>query len=412
MQMNFDMVPEHQQATVIKVVGVGGGGGNAINRMVLSGMKNVEFISMNTDYQALATSHATYTLNIGARLTKGKGAGGQADIGQRSAEESREEIVKLLKGTDMVFITAGMGGGTGTGAAPVIAEIAKDMGILTVGVVTKPFKFEGRRRMEHAEMGITAMREHVDALIVIPNERLQQISTEKITLANAFAAADEVLRQGVQSIVELIGTTGVINLDFADVTSIMKDAGNAHMGVGRASGKDKARLAAEAAINSPLLETSINGAKGVIVNITVPPDIALEDVYSASELITDAAHPDVNLIWGVAYDENLKDELVLTVIATSFDGEDEFAIPSYIQDIANYTPKSDPATPVLPGKEQQARPAAPAVPAAQAQQQTGYVPAPEVQPAPAPAPAAPEPEGEAEEDPYDVIMKIFGKNKR
>ena len=420
MQMNFDMVPEHQQATVIKVVGVGGGGGNAINRMVLSGMKNVEFISMNTDYQALATSHATYTLNIGARLTKGKGAGGQADIGQRSAEESREEIAKLLKGTDMVFITAGMGGGTGTGAAPVIAEIAKDMGILTVGVVTKPFKFEGRRRMEHAEMGITAMREHVDALIVIPNERLQQISTEKITLANAFAAADEVLRQGVQSIVELIGTTGVINLDFADVTSIMKDAGNAHMGVGRASGKDKARLAAEAAINSPLLETSINGAKGVIVNITVPPDIALEDVYSASELITDAAHPDVNLIWGVAYDENLKDELVLTVIATSFDGEDEFAIPSYIQDIANYTPKSDPATPVeravhergRRGKEQQARPAAPAVPAAQAQQQTGYVPAPEVQPAPAPAPAAPEPEGEAEEDPYDVIMKIFGKNKR
>lgn len=221
---------------------------------------------------------------------------------------------------------------------------------MTVGVVTKPFKFEGRRRMEHAEMGITAMREHVDALIVIPNERLQQISTEKITLANAFAAADEVLRQGVQSIVELIGTTGVINLDFADVTSIMKDAGNAHMGVGRASGKDKARLAAEAAINSPLLETSINGAKGVIVNITVPPDIALEDVYSASELITDAAHPDVNLIWGVAYDENLKDELVLTVIATSFDGEDEFAIPSYIQDIANYTPKSDPATPVLPGQ--------------------------------------------------------------
>ena len=412
MQMNFDMVPEHQQATVIKVVGVGGGGGNAINRMVLSGMKNVEFISMNTDYQALATSHATYTLNIGARLTKGKGAGGQADIGQRSAEESREEIAKHLKGTDMVFITAGMGGGTGTGAAPVIAEIAKDMGILTVGVVTKPFKFEGRRRMEHAEMGITAMREHVDALIVIPNERLQQISTEKITLANAFAAADEVLRQGVQSIVELIGTTGVINLDFADVTSIMKDAGNAHMGVGRASGKDKARLAAEAAINSPLLETSINGAKGVIVNITVPPDIALEDVYSASELITDAAHPDVNLIWGVAYDENLKDELVLTVIATSFDGEEEFAIPSYIQDIANYTPKSDPATPVLPGKEQPTRPAAPAVPAAQAQQQTGYVPAPEAQPTPAPAPAAPEPEGEAEEDPYDVIMKIFGKNKR
>ncbi len=409
MQMNFDMVPEHQQATVIKVIGVGGGGGNAVNRMVLSGMKNVEFISMNTDYQALATSHATYKLNIGARLTKGKGAGGQADVGQRSAEESRDEISALLKGTDMVFITAGMGGGTGTGAAPVIAEIAKDMGILTVGVVTKPFKFEGRRRMEHAEMGITAMREHVDALIVIPNERLQQISTEKITLANAFAAADEVLRQGVQSIVELIGTTGVINLDFADVTTIMKEAGNAHMGVGRASGKDKARLAAEAAINSPLLETSINGAKGVIVNITVPPDIPLEDVYAASDLINDAAHPDVNLIWGVAYDENLKDEIVLTVIATSFDGQDDFAIPSYIQDITNYTPKSEPAAPIsLPKTADPRMTAAPAAttrPAAA----SPFTPPVEQQAAPV---AAPAPEEEAEEDPYDVIMKIFGKNKR
>jgi cell division protein FtsZ len=339
MQMNFGMVPEHEQTTVIKVVGVGGGGGNAINRMVLSGMKGVEFISMNTDYQALMTSHATYKLNIGARLTKGKGAGGMADIGQRSAEESRDEIAALLKGTDMVFITAGMGGGTGTGAAPVVAEVAHNMGILTVGVVTKPFLFEGRRRMERAEMGITTMRGHVDALLIIPNERLQQISTEKITLQNAFAAADEVLKQGVQSISELICTTGIINLDFADVTTVMRDAGNAHMGVGRATGKDKARAAAESAITSPLLETSINGAKGVIVNITVPPDIALDDVYAASDLISEAAHPDVNLIWGVAYDENLKDEMVITVIATGFEHEDEAKVPDYINDIKGYKPK-------------------------------------------------------------------------
>ncbi len=405
MQMNFGMVPEHEQSTVIKVIGVGGGGGNAVNRMVLSGMKGVEFISMNTDYQALATSHATYKLNIGARLTKGKGAGGQADVGQRSAEESRDEITALLKGADMVFVTAGMGGGTGTGAAPVVAEIARDMDILTVGVVTKPFKFEGKRRMEHAEMGITALREHVDALLIIPNERLQQISNEKITLANAFAAADEVLRQGVQSISDLICTTGIINLDFADVTSVMKNAGNAHMGVGRASGKDKARVAAEMAINSPLLETSINGAMGVIANIVASPDIALDEVYTASELISDAAHPDVNLIWGVAYDENLNDEILVTVIATGFERADEFGVSNYIKDIAGYKPKDN--APVR-------------VPAAQA-----------AQPAPVPVaavkPAAPElqaalhqaqqPDGFAEEDPpeedpYEVIMRMFGRGKK
>lgn len=405
MQMNFGMVPEHEQSTVIKVIGVGGGGGNAVNRMVLSGMKGVEFISMNTDYQALATSHATYKLNIGARLTKGKGAGGQADVGQRSAEESRDEITALLKGADMVFVTAGMGGGTGTGAAPVVAEIARDMDILTVGVVTKPFKFEGKRRMEHAEMGITALREHVDALLIIPNERLQQISNEKITLANAFAAADEVLRQGVQSISDLICTTGIINLDFADVTSVMKNAGNAHMGVGRASGKEKARVAAEMAINSPLLETSINGAMGVIANIVASPDIALDEVYTASELISDAAHPDVNLIWGVAYDENLNDEILVTVIATGFERADEFGVSNYIKDIAGYKPKDN--APVR-------------VPAAQT-----------AQPAPAPVaaarPAAPQPqaalpqaqqpdslaeEDPPEEDPYEVIMRMFGRGKK
>lgn len=406
MQMNFGMVPEHEQSTVIKVIGVGGGGGNAVNRMVLSGMKGVEFISMNTDYQALATSHATYKLNIGARLTKGKGAGGQADVGQRSAEESRDEITALLKGADMVFVTAGMGGGTGTGAAPVVAEIARDMDILTVGVVTKPFKFEGKRRMEHAEMGITALREHVDALLIIPNERLQQISTEKITLANAFAAADEVLRQGVQSISDLICTTGIINLDFADVTSVMKGAGNAHMGVGRASGKDKARVAAEMAINSPLLETSINGAMGVIANIVASPDIALDEVYTASELISDAAHPDVNLIWGVAYDENLNDEILVTVIATGFERADEFGVSNYIKDIAGYKPK-DNVTVRMPAP-QPAPVAAPVRPVAHAP----AVPEPQMAQPQIQQPNMFIEEEPPEEDPYEVIMRMFGRGKK
>ena len=319
MQMNFNLDSEFEREVDIKVVGVGGGGGNAVNRMVLSGMKGVEFISMNTDSQALKNSHATYKIALGNKLTKGLGAGGFPEKGQRAAEENRDEIASALKGTNMVFITAGMGGGTGTGAAPVVAQVAHDMGILTVGIVTKPVIFEGRRRMEQAEMGITALREHVDALLVIPNERLKQISTERITLQNAFSAADEVLMQGVQSISDLINVTGIVNLDFADVTAIMKDAGFAHMGVGRASGKDKARLAAEAAISSPLLETSINGAKGVIVNITSSADIGLDEISMASDMIHDAAHPDVNLIWGVAYDENLKDEMVVTVIATGFE---------------------------------------------------------------------------------------------
>lgn len=329
MAVNFSMEPEGARETIIKVVGVGGGGGNAVNRMVVSGMKGVEFISLNTDAGALNHSHATYKLNIGERLTKGQGAGGNAEKGQRAAEESRDEIAALLKGTDMVFITAGMGGGTGTGGAPIVAQIAHDMGILTVGVVTKPFNFEGRRRMDNAELGITALREHVDALLVIPNERLRQFSSEKITLQNAFGAADEVLKQGVQSIAELINVVGTVNLDFEDVKTIMKDAGNAHMGVGRASGKDKAKVAAENAISSPLLETSINGARGVIVNFTAPEDISLDEMATASDMISQAAHPDVNLIWGVAFDSKLQDEVVITVIATGFDHDDQFAIPSY-----------------------------------------------------------------------------------
>ena len=329
MLMNFDMASDSENVVSIKVVGVGGGGGNAINRMVQSGMKSVEFISINTDNQALLRSHATYKLHIGDKLTRGKGAGGNPEKGQRAAEESRDEIASALKGTDMVFITAGMGGGTGTGGAPVVAEVAHEMGILTVGIVTKPFNFEGKHRMEQAEMGVTALREHVDALLVIPNERLKLISEEKITLQNAFSAADDVLKQGVQSISDLVNIPGVVNLDFADVTAIMKDAGYAHMGVGSASGKDKARAAAEAAISSPLLETSINGAKGVIVNITASPDIDLDDIDVASSMIHEAAHPDVNLIWGATFDDSLQDEMKVTVIATGFDSDRNFPLPNY-----------------------------------------------------------------------------------
>ena len=330
MLMNFDMANDESENVVsIKVIGVGGGGGNAINRMVQSGMKSVEFISINTDNQALLTSQATYKLHIGDKLTRGKGAGGNPEKGQRAAEESRDEIASALKGTDMVFITAGMGGGTGTGGAPVVAEVAHEMGILTVGIVTKPFNFEGKRRMDQAEMGVTALREHVDALLVIPNERLKLISEEKSTLQNAFSAADDVLKQGVQSISDLVNIPGVVNLDFADVTAIMKDAGYAHMGVGAASGKDKAKAAAEKAISSPLLETSINGAKGVIVNITASPDIDLDDIDVASSMIHDAAHPDVNLIWGATFDDTLQDEMKVTVIATGFDNDKNFSLPNY-----------------------------------------------------------------------------------
>ncbi|MEG2206132.1 MAG: cell division protein FtsZ [Oscillospiraceae bacterium] len=317
--MAFILDEENQNITNIKVIGVGGGGGNAVNRMVETGLKGVEFISMNTDQQALYTSHATQKVQIGAKLTKGRGAGADPEIGQRSAEESRDEIASALKGAQMAFITAGMGGGTGTGAAPVVAEIAKDLNILTIGIVTKPFPFEGKRKMNTAEQGIAGLLERVDSLIVIPNERLKLISQEKITLHNAFEAADNVLRQGVESISALINVAAFINLDFADVRSIMKDAGYAHMGVGSAKGVNKAEDAANAAISSPLLETSIAGARGVIINITASPDIGLEDVERASGLITSAAHPDANIIWGAAFDETLKDEMCVTVIATGFE---------------------------------------------------------------------------------------------
>jgi len=303
----------------IKVIGVGGGGNNAVNRMINTNIKGVEFIAINTDRQALKRSDASVQLVIGEKVTKGFGAGANPVIGTRSAEESVDDIKALLSGADMCFITAGMGGGTGTGAAPVVARIAREMDILTVAIVTKPFAFEGTRRMNQAEDGIAALSSYVDALVVIPNERLKQTSDTRITLANAFEAADDVLRRGVQSISELINVSAFINLDFADVTSVMKDAGYAHMGVGAAKGKDKAELAAKAAISSPLLESSISGAKGLILSIIASPDIGLEETDVASTLISEEANPDVNLIWGVAFDPALEDEMKITVIATNFD---------------------------------------------------------------------------------------------
>lgn len=320
--MSFEMAADFESVVQIKVIGVGGGGGNAVNRMIRSDVKGVEFIAINTDKHVLLQSQATHKIQIGEKVTKGQGAGSHPDVGKRSAEESKDVITDALKGTDMVFITAGMGGGTGTGAAPVIAGLAKEMGILTVGIVTKPFGFEGKHRMDQAEAGITELAENVDSLVVIPNDRLKYFTEEKITLANAFDAADDVLRQGVKSISELIKVPGFINLDFADVSAIMRGAGHAHMGVGRASGKDKAEAAANAAVSSPLLETSIDGAHGVIISITSSPDIGLEEVETASGLISNAASPDANIIWGVAFDDTLEDEMVVTVIATGFSDND------------------------------------------------------------------------------------------
>ncbi len=319
MPFEIDNMLEETPQT-IKVVGVGGGGGNAVNRMADAGVQHVELVCMNTDRQALSRSQAKTRVQIGEKNTQGRGAGSKPEVGAKAAEESRELIAATLKGADMVFVTAGMGGGTGTGAAPVVAEIAKDMGALTVGIVTKPFAFEGKRRMDQAEKGIAELRKHVDSLVVIPNERLKLVSEQRITLANAFSIADDVLRQGVQSISDLIQIPGIVNLDFEDVKSIMQDAGYAHMGVGRAAGKDKAEQAAVAAISSPLLETAIAGAKGVIINIKSSPDIALDEIDVASQLITERASEDANIIWGAAFDETMEDEMMVTVIATGFDG--------------------------------------------------------------------------------------------
>ena len=382
MAFGFETGPEN--VVSIKVVGVGGGGNNVVNRMVRSGVKGVDFIAVNTDKQALNTSSAGYKLQIGEKLTHGQGAGANPEVGQKAAEESRTQLSKALEDTDMVFITAGMGGGTGTGAAPVVAEIAREQGVLTVGVVTKPFGFEGQKRMRAAEAGIEQLRGKVDSLVIIPNERLKYATDQKITFRNAFEIADDVLRQAVQSISDLIRDTGFINLDFADVTAVMKDAGLAHMGVGRAAGKGKAEEAARMAISSPLLETSINGAKGVLINVTGSMDIGLEEVETAANLVQEAAHPEANIIFGAAFDDSLEDELRVTVIATGFDDkESSDAAPA--ADMSQ-KPFSQAGNRV---KESQAAP-------------QGEIPA---------APAAEPEKAAVSDDDWDILERIFSRKR-
>ncbi|MBQ3140804.1 MAG: cell division protein FtsZ [Clostridia bacterium] len=325
----------------IKVVGVGGGGCNAIHRMSRSGMTSAEFVAINTDRPALDHVQAAQKLQIGEKLTRGMGAGSVPDVGKRAAEESKEEIAEVIRGADMVFVTAGMGGGTGTGAAPVVASIAKEAGALTVGIVTRPFSWEGSRRAANAQDGISALTEVVDALIIVPNDRLKLVSDTPITLSNAFEIADNVLRHGVQSISDLINVQGVVNLDFADVTTAMKEAGTAHMGVGHGSGKNKAVDAANAAISSPLLETSIDGAHSVIINITSSSDIGLDEVETAASLITASAHPDANIIWGAAFDPALEDEMRVTIIATGFEGAKPVITPIIPEEVAPQTENKD-----------------------------------------------------------------------
>lgn len=305
----------------LKVVGVGGGGSNAVNRMVEAGIKGVEFIAINTDAQALNLSLAPIKLQIGQNLTRGLGAGANPEVGQKAAEESRDEILEHLKGADMVFITAGMGGGTGTGGAPIVAQAAKEVGALTVGVVTRPFSFEGRRRMGVASQGIENLRANVDTLIVIPNDRLLQVVPKDASIVDAFKVADEVLRHGVQGISDLVCVPGLINLDFADVRTIMMDTGSALMGIGVGHGEGKAKEAAIQAISSPLLETTIDGAKGVLMNITGGPDLGLLEVNEAAEIVAQAADPDANIIFGAVINEDMEDTVQITVIATGFDNK-------------------------------------------------------------------------------------------
>ena len=327
--------PMYDGMAKIKVVGVGGAGNNAVNRMVEIGIEGVEFIAVNTDRQALGVSKASTKVQIGEKITRGLGAGSDPLIGEKSAEESREEIANSLKGSDMVFVTAGMGGGTGTGAAPIVAQVAKELGILTVAVVTKPFTFEGKKRMQSAERGIASLRDKVDTLIVIPNDRLLQNAERKTSMIEAFTMSDEILRQGVQGISDLITGIGLVNLDFADVKTIMYDTGMAHMGVGRASGENRAEEAAKAAINSPLLESSIEGARGVLLNITGGKDLGIFEVNTAAELVQKSIDPEANIIFGAVIDETMGDEISVTVIATGFDKD---RIP---RDVIDKLPKPD-----------------------------------------------------------------------
>jgi cell division protein FtsZ len=386
--MTFEHDECNDSGVSIKVIGVGGGGNNAVNRMISTNIVGVEFVAINTDRQAIRRSDAATQLIIGEKITKGFGAGSNPEIGQSAAEESLDELKKLLQDTDMVFVTAGMGGGTGTGAAPVVARVAQEMGILTVGIVTKPFAFEGARRAQQAERGISELSKYVDSLLVIPNEKLKQVSETRITLANAFEVADDVLRRGVQSISDLINVPGFINLDFADVTSVMKNAGYAHMGVGSATGKDKAEAAARAAIFSPLLESSISGARGILINISVSPDVGLEEVNQASSMIAEEASPDASIIWGVAFDPELDDEMKITIIATGF---------------ADFKGETSPMAPVRVEPKKVAEPKV----APKAAVKSPVVKRP-VAPAPAPAPA-PAAAAEVVEDlDDDDIMSLFG----
>lgn len=380
--MAFGLDTGVENVVRIKVIGVGGGGNNVVNRMVRSGTRGVDFVAVNTDKQALNVSSATYKIQIGEKLTHGQGAGSDPEVGKKSAEESRNNIAKAVEDADMVFITAGMGGGTGTGAAPTVADIAREAGILTVGVVTKPFKFEGKRRMDQANDGIKEMLGKVDSLLIIPNDRLKYATDQKVTLANAFEIADDVLRQAVTSISDLIKNTGFINLDFADVTCIMKNAGFAHMGVGRAAGKGKAEDAARMAVASPLMETSINGAHGVLINITGSEDMGLEDVEAAANLVQEAAHPDANIIFGATFDESMQDEIRVTVIATGFE---------------------EAPTAKQPAQSAQAKKAEPAFDKQQGMFTAASEKAAEKKPE-EPAKAS------GEEDPFDSIFKIFNAN--
>lgn len=375
--MSFQLETGPENVVTIKVVGVGGAGNNVVNRMVKSGTKGVEFIAINTDKQALSVSSATQKIQIGEKLTHGQGAGSDPDIGKRSAEESRNNIAKSFEDADMVFITAGMGGGTGTGAAPIVADIARESGILTVGVVTKPFSFEGKRRMDQAKQGINELLGKVDSLLVIPNDRLKFATDQRVTFANAFEIADDVLHQAVTSISDLIKNTGFINLDFADVTTIMKDAGFAHMGVGHAVGKGKAEDAARMAVASPLMETSIDGARGVLINITGSMDMGLEDVEAAANLVQAAAHQEANIIFGATFDDTMDDEIRVTVIATGFDDG----------------PVSKKAAEAKKEHEQERAPGL----FSAASEMAGAANKPQAQAEPA----------KKEEDPFDSIFKIF-----
>lgn len=316
----------------IKVIGMGGGGNNAVNRMISAGLRGVEFIAVNTDVQALALSSADKKIHIGAKTTKGLGAGGDPAVGRQAAEESKEEIREALEGADMVFITSGMGGGTGTGGAPVIAEVARDLGALTVGVVTRPFGFEGKRRAATADEGVRTLKQKVNTLITIPNDRLLQIIDRQATVVEAFRTADDVLRQGVQGIADLITIPGLINLDFADVRTIMTEAGSALIGIGVASGEDRATRAAQSAINSPLLETSMDGARGVLINVTGGLDLGLLEVSEAAQIVRDAADPDANIFFGAVIDEKAHDEVRITVIATGFEAARRVEIAEAGQD--------------------------------------------------------------------------------